>query len=1018
MSAAPASSASGEAPNAASGIAEMEKKKKEYENTLLRLTLCNDDRLPAVLDKLLPIAFREMASCPAQLLPKVIEIVNHCLHRLRGTSSMRLPLSGLVDTWLEAQRRQTPGPNATVMKNVLLLFLSLAVARASVEEKLKAAEALLVGLPLFFPHTYAAAFVLFCECICNAETLSSLKEKAKALAANKEVKGVTFECLSKILAGAASSSSSKTPPATQAFVHASVEFLLLPPSLPQTLASLPSSSPPASATVSAACARVSGVSSDAAEAWMQRLRGKSREEMLSLQTHLVRFMIEVTRFAPLHVVEQQRQEAQRQEAQQREEAEATLGEWAKSGVSPGQLGAQPPACAVPAIMLAPLLVASCLPFDVLASPAETAIARLGVSVDRGDSVLLFFLFNLISSQPILPGSCESSSSPKPECLFSESSRPPPPAKLHAKVLQFLSSTREAASLLYWKHVLSVTMQVLLPPLLSSSSSSSSSSSASSASWSACRPEVKVKALQLLLSCVQRQAWFSEEAHSGASSLEGEGDFGEEGADEQNSEEFRKDEQGGEEEGRARSFTDKGEVSSDDRPHLQTSLLKHEDRRLRPLSPATEKRACALLQALLSLLTCYVRDTVSHWHKAREKGDPQSLHTELSPSVSSALATNPGVAPSATAAAAEAAQVKERNDLLLLTLEILATLTRVAPAYPLSSSCSSSFSSSSLGDSTRRWYGGRSAETLEAGTDSVDLPFDSSLSSASAVRFAFLHDGVLSLSSLVFLLLRDCAQSEKLWGEAARVSGEVPALKGGRGAARRSSASLPALVPALLQTIEGCGDWIARRREGEEREGRQRRAREEAERAGARRCGHASGRRERESATREPEDRREQARREASENWLASRVLEILDENTLFVRDPVAFADMETRENSSGAAARWRGLVGEKTRQPERAADAADADLEDAEETMVTARIRHALEQEIIRWSTRIFPPDHPAFRYRVSSQTRRREMRKRPLKQGRRKRDKKQERREDGEREKETSMTEARKRIEGGREGN
>ncbi|PHJ19504.1 heat repeat-containing protein [Cystoisospora suis] len=1309
------------AASSASTVLLLEKKKKEFEDTLLRLTLCNDDRLPVVLDKLLPVAFREFLQCPPPLIPKIVEILNHCLQRLRGTSSMRLPFTSLVQVWIEAESLNLSSSssstvdgekskNVSLVRNILLLFLPLAVTRSTLTERLEVAETLLNSFHVFYPISYPAAFLLFCQCVCTPEAISHLTQCQRRTGGKEglgtkdflrrfssilsidnaphhlehlQKKGITgstssFEARGEDLCGSQSRSlpCTMTSYVVQSFVQACIEFLLLPPGLGTS----PSQSSSAASSSSTSgqqqlqrgkeeeVLNLPGIPDEVGRLWKQRMKF-SRQEILSFQSNLISLLTKITKFTPITGVSDgsslrsstssylpeassvsspggRRQEGSETRLSQHPHPDergldsnktdllkpspttttATLGQEGSSTTnshikdSSSSLSSPPPAsssdssvnlspceegqvektedsCYVPPLMYVPLLVATSHPHEDISSPASTAVAQLRVLVDMSDPYLLYFLFDLISTSSSSSSSSSlssfSSSNPPGFLLFdSPYRRYPrtfPSPRLHMKILQELSSTREVASLRYWENVLSVTLEVLHPnfPLLrkklllrkvphtpedkergeqsprSSTSGQdgnrrSEENFSSSTITTTCRPEVKIRALQLLLWCMQQQRWFLPEAskeekkdHSKETSsahtktgLISSPSPSEKKSNNEDLLEGKKDNIENQEEKRdlpieGRGHADAGEESQnvekkneddlqittirnlsssslkDNRYRgdsysriLQTTcsrdveegLLRNDDRRKVPLTRECEVRASIVLQSLLSLLYSYLKDIFKKHEREVENFNNIQLNTERRShedaddrtSLYGYARRREGDGKTSGQIAIEESLARQTNsDLLLLTLEILATFARVCPAaLPSSSSSSTPFSSvspnqqsSSPGreghDASEKAKAFLRDRTIEKRdflrmTKDIEACFftEESPSYIGPSPFVFIQEGFLHLSILCFELLKSCCIDDTFWGRGDQRASSYSALKG----RHAETASLPSLIPSLLQTLGGCSDWIGRRRESEEEEEEKRwtrnsqrsfspagRKREGAPKEEEHQLSRQDKEEERQKTTQQlssfsneeslptaspNEERREKDHnrkqtdedshqrgttphvlsttkgddqgegstssshsnsiilsKRLSENayasmnkdrrdykadtWLESFVLCLLDNVVEFLQDrnrkmPSDFSEKKvlfftrrkeetpTGRGLSSATKESRGNALETERERDDDKYSCEGSLEEMhgggrrrEQSLhnIGNRVFHVIEQEIIRWSTRVFSPYHPAYRF-------------------------------------------------------
>lgn len=97
------------------------------ERVLNRLVVTDDDKLSAVLNKLLPKLLRKLNDGPA-VRAKVIDVLNHVSKRVRPNTTIMLPCADLLDVCREV-------PPTSFAFNFSLTFLEMAVPRLSSKEQ-------------------------------------------------------------------------------------------------------------------------------------------------------------------------------------------------------------------------------------------------------------------------------------------------------------------------------------------------------------------------------------------------------------------------------------------------------------------------------------------------------------------------------------------------------------------------------------------------------------------------------------------------------------------------------------------------------------------------------------------------------------------------------------------------------------------------------------------------------------------------------------------------------------------
>lgn len=112
---------------------------EKLEKAELRIGLCEDAQLGALLDPALPNLLGFLAHADGVVRAKVMAILSHLNMRIRGNLSMKLPLAALSKQF----RAASTDP---FVSNFCVVYLEMGLARASASERAALVPALLAGV--------------------------------------------------------------------------------------------------------------------------------------------------------------------------------------------------------------------------------------------------------------------------------------------------------------------------------------------------------------------------------------------------------------------------------------------------------------------------------------------------------------------------------------------------------------------------------------------------------------------------------------------------------------------------------------------------------------------------------------------------------------------------------------------------------------------------------------------------------------------------------------------------------
>ncbi|GAW81564.1 hypothetical protein, conserved [Plasmodium gonderi] len=112
-----------------------ETKKKNYDDILLNLCLTKDDKIKAVLYKIIPVLLNEIFASEGRPERTLIEIVSHCILRCKSFESVDIPLSEIVLNYFQTAEKECK--NKILYNSTLSIFLDIGFKNVSDEEKLK-----------------------------------------------------------------------------------------------------------------------------------------------------------------------------------------------------------------------------------------------------------------------------------------------------------------------------------------------------------------------------------------------------------------------------------------------------------------------------------------------------------------------------------------------------------------------------------------------------------------------------------------------------------------------------------------------------------------------------------------------------------------------------------------------------------------------------------------------------------------------------------------------------------------
>ena len=101
----------------------------EYDRTLLRLSTLDDPKLPSVLDKLLPIVLGQLPTSTAEVRPRLVKILNHISMRAKSNTEIGLPVSKILDRWLNLSKEEATAPTAPLFFNLAMVYTELGAPR-------------------------------------------------------------------------------------------------------------------------------------------------------------------------------------------------------------------------------------------------------------------------------------------------------------------------------------------------------------------------------------------------------------------------------------------------------------------------------------------------------------------------------------------------------------------------------------------------------------------------------------------------------------------------------------------------------------------------------------------------------------------------------------------------------------------------------------------------------------------------------------------------------------------------
>ncbi|XAR59596.1 hypothetical protein NMG60_11015485 [Bertholletia excelsa] len=112
---------------------------------LTRLALCDDSKLDNLLFKLLPLSISSLSSSSPAVRAKVMEILSHVNKRVKHQPTIGLPFSEL---W----KLYTDPLSAPMVKNFCIVYIEMAFARLSIEEKETMAPVIVANISKLPPH--------------------------------------------------------------------------------------------------------------------------------------------------------------------------------------------------------------------------------------------------------------------------------------------------------------------------------------------------------------------------------------------------------------------------------------------------------------------------------------------------------------------------------------------------------------------------------------------------------------------------------------------------------------------------------------------------------------------------------------------------------------------------------------------------------------------------------------------------------------------------------------------------
>ncbi|KYN97449.1 hypothetical protein PGSY75_1369400 [Plasmodium gaboni] len=112
-----------------------EKKKKSYDEILLNLCLTKDDKIEAVLNKLVPLLMDEIFICEASLRNKLIEIISNCILRCKSIEGLTLPVSNMIEGYFKNINKSNS--SRILYNSTLMILLDICFINICDDEKIK-----------------------------------------------------------------------------------------------------------------------------------------------------------------------------------------------------------------------------------------------------------------------------------------------------------------------------------------------------------------------------------------------------------------------------------------------------------------------------------------------------------------------------------------------------------------------------------------------------------------------------------------------------------------------------------------------------------------------------------------------------------------------------------------------------------------------------------------------------------------------------------------------------------------